>query len=96
MTYLPQNSCGCNSTTSSPCGATEGCLSSTIIYNGPILPASGVKPCDSLNVTLSKIDEVLSLLLSQQRINTNAINAITLQIIDINSQITIINNTCCP
>jgi hypothetical protein len=110
MAYLPVNPCctgvvlnspcGCSSTcncnsTTNPCG-TSGALSNTIVYNGPTLPGSGVEACDTLNVALSKIDEVLVQLKNQVANNTAAISSITEQIIDINAQIVTINNNCCP
>jgi|31_taG_2_1085359.scaffolds.fasta_scaffold00728_4 hypothetical protein len=110
MAYLPVNpcctgvvlntTCGCNSTcncnsTTNSCGTT-GALSNTIVYNGPTLPGSGVEACDTLNVALSKIDEVLVELKAQVALNTTAISNITEQINNINAQITTINNNCCP
>lgn len=107
MTYLPVNPCCSNVVINSPCGCNESCnsttnlcgtnghLSSEVVYNGPTLPTTGVEACDTLNVALSKIDEVLSALLTQQALNTAQINAITEQINNINSQITVISNTCC-
>jgi len=110
MAYLPVNpcctgvvlntTCGCNSTcncksTTNSCGTT-GALSNTIVYNGPTLPGSGVEACDTLNVALSKIDEVLVELKNQVALNTAAISTITEQINNINAQITTINNDCCP
>jgi len=108
MAYLPVNpccnstastsSCGCNSTctcSTNSCG-TKGPLSSTVVYDGPTLPGSGVEACDTINVALSKIDEVLVELKTQVATNTAAISAITEQINNINSQITTINNNCCP
>ena len=110
MAYLPVNpccnnvvvnsTCGCSSTcncsscSTNSCG-TKGPLSSTVVYDGPTLPASGVEACDTINVALSKIDEVLLELKNQVAINTSAISAITEQINNINSQITTINNNCC-
>ena len=110
MAYLPVNpcctgvvlntSCGCSSTcncssTTNACGTT-GALSNTIVYNGPTLPGSVIEACDTLNVALSKIDEVLVELKNQVALNTAAISTITQQINDINAQITTINNNCCP
>ena len=110
MAYLPVNpcctgvvlntTCGCNSTcncksTTNSCGTT-GALSNTIVYNGPTLPGSGLEACATLNVALSKIDEVLVELKNQVALNTAAISTITEQINNINAQITTINNDCCP
>tara|TARA_R100001198_G_C5202117_1_gene190731 strand:- start:155 stop:469 length:315 start_codon:yes stop_codon:yes gene_type:complete len=104
MAYLPVNPCctgvvlnspcGCNSSTNS-CG-TNGPLSSTVVYDGPTTPCSNVEACDTLNVALSKIDALLCDLQTQQAQNTQDIAAMKEQIIDINNQITNINNNCCP
>lgn len=111
--FLPVNSCctdvvlnshcGCSSTlpntscAKSLCG-TNKTLSSTIVYNGPALTCTTAEPCDTLNVILQKIDEIICNLLNQ--INTLNIQVanITEQIININSQVININNTldvCC-
>jgi len=66
------------------------------VYDGPTLPGSGVKACDTINIALSKIDAVLVQLQNQVAANTAAISSITEQIIDINAQIVNINNNCCP
>lgn len=111
MAYLPVNpccnnvvvntTCGCSSTctcgscSTNSCG-TNGHLSSTVVYDGPTLPGSGVEACDTINVALSKIDAVLVELKNQVATNTAAISTITEQINNINSQITTINNNCCP
>ena len=96
MTYLPVNPC-CTGVTllNSPCGTTNS-LSSKIVYDGPTLPGSGVEACDTINVALSKLDEVLLELKNQVAVNVASISAITEQINNINSQITDINNNCCP
>ncbi len=108
MAYLPVNPCCTGVVLNSPCGCSSNCncstnscgttgaLSNTIVYNGPTLPGSGVEACDTLNVALSKIDEVLVALNAQVAENTSAISAITEQINNINAQITTINNNCCP
>jgi len=48
-----------------------------------------------LNVALSKIDALLCDLQTKQAQNTQDIAAMKEQIIDINNQITNINNNCC-
>jgi hypothetical protein len=107
MAYLPVNPCCTGVTLNSPCGCTSittstntcgknGALSSTIVYDGPTLPGSGVEACDTINVALSKLDEVLAELKNQVAVNIASISAITEQINNINSQITDINNNCCP
>jgi len=99
MTYLPVNPC-CGHTHTSHCYTTS-CetnkpLSSTVVYDGPTLPGSGVEACDTINTALSKIDAAILELKNQVAINTTAISLITEQINNINSQITNINNNCCP
>ena len=112
--YLPVNPCctdvvlntpcGCSSTTTNygcnndnPC-STNLILSSNVIYNGPALTCIIAEPCDTLNVVLQKIDEVICNLLSQiNTLNTQVTN-ITTQVVNINSEILDINNTlneCC-
>ena len=99
--YLPVNPCctdvvindvcGCSSTiTNSGCNTNNPCsttltASSTIVYNGPALTCTTAEPCDTLNVILQKIDEIICNLLSQ-------INILTTQVSNLNSQITTINN----
>jgi hypothetical protein len=95
--------CGCSSTiTNSSCSnnpcETNLTLSSTIVYNGPALSCIIAEPCDTLNVVLQKIDEIICNLLSQ--INTLSIQVTNInnEIITINTDITNINNTlgeCC-
>lgn len=83
--------CGCSSViTNSGCNTNDPCsttltASSTVIYNGPALTCTTAEPCDTLNVVLQKIDEVICNLLSQ-------ISTLTTQVNNINSQILIINN----
>ena len=111
--FLPVNPCCTDVVLNSPCGCTStlpntGCgqnpcetnviLSSNVLYNGPILDCIIAEPCDTLNVILQKIDEIICNLLTQ--INTLNIQVanITTQIININNEITNINNTlavCC-
>ena len=92
--------CGCSSTTNcgyDPCN-THLTASSTIVYDGSALSCTTAEPCDTLNVILQKIDEIICNLLTQINIlNIQVIN-ITEQIINIQSSIIIINNTldeCC-
>jgi hypothetical protein len=94
--------CGCSSTVSNNCNnnlcGTNVTLSSNVIYNGPALDCIIAEPCDTLNVVLQKIDEIICNLL--QQINTLNIQVanITQQIINIQGDIIIINNTldvCC-
>lgn len=96
--------CGCSSTiTNSGCNNNNPCsthltASSTIVYDGPALTCTTAEPCDTLNVILQKIDEIICNLLSQINILTNQVTNITTQIITINNQIININNTldvCC-
>lgn len=111
--FLPVNSCctdvvintpcGCSSTvTNSGCGqslcGTNLTASSTIAYDGPALSCIIAEPCDTLNVVLQKIDEIICNLLSQINILNQQVLNITNQIIFINSEIIDINNTldvCC-
>jgi len=107
MAYLPVNPCCTGVVLNSPCGCTSTCnsstnscgkngpLSSTVVYDGPTTPCSNVEACDTLNVALSKIDALLCDLQTQQAQNTQDIAAMKEQIIDINNQITNINNNCC-
>lgn len=97
------NPCGCSSTTSNHscnqnmCG-TNVTLSSNVIYNGPALDCIIAEPCDTLNVVLQKIDEIICNLLAQiNTLNIQVANIIT-QIININQEIININTTldvCC-
>ena len=111
--FLPVNPCCTDVVLNTPCGCTStlpntGCgqnpcetnviLSSNVLYNGPVLDCIIAEPCDTLNVILQKIDEIICNLLTQ--INTFNIQVanITTQIININTEITNINNTlavCC-
>ena len=111
--FLPVNSCctdvvintpcGCSSTvTNSGCGqslcGTNLTASSTIAYDGPALSCIIAEPCDTLNVVLQKIDEIICNLISQINILNQQVLNITNQIIFINSEIIDINNTlgeCC-
>ena len=112
--YLPVNPCctdvvlndpcGCSSTiTNSGCNNNNPCsthltASSTIVYDGPTLPCIVAEPCDTLNVILQKIDEIICNLLIQVNYLTNQVNNITNQVITINSDIINIYNIldeCC-
>lgn len=83
--------CGCNSViTNTGCNNNNPCstnltASSTIIYNGPALSCTTAEPCDTLNVVLQKIDEIICNLLTQ-------INLLTIQVENINEQLLIIEN----
>ena len=96
--------CGCSSTvTNSGCNSNDPCstnltASSTIVYDGPILPCIVAEPCDTLNVILQKIDEIICNLQTQINYLTNQVNSITTQVISINSDVINIYNTlgeCC-
>lgn len=96
--------CGCSSTiTNSGCNNNDPCsthltASSTIVYDGPVLPCIVAEPCDTLNVILQKIDEIICNLLTQINYLTNQVTNITNQIITINGDIINIYNTlgeCC-
>jgi hypothetical protein len=96
--------CGCSSTiTNSGCNNNDPCsthltASSTIVYDGPTLPCIVAEPCDTLNVILQKIDEIICNLLTQINYLTNQVTNITNQIIMINGDIINIYNTlgeCC-
>ena len=111
--FLPVNPCCTDVVLNTPCGCTStlpntGCgqnpcetnviLSSNVLYNGPVLDCIIAEPCDTLNVILQKIDEIICNLLVQ--INTLNIQVanISTQIININNEIININNTlavCC-
>ena len=96
--------CGCSSTiTNSGCNNNNPCsthltASSTIVYDGPVLPCIVAEPCDTLNVILQKIDEIICNLLTQINYLNNQVINITNQIITINGDIINIYNTldeCC-
>jgi hypothetical protein len=55
-----------------------------------------IKKRKILEGTYYKIDQLLCALQVQQVTNTQEIAAMKAQIIDINNQITTINNNCCP
>ena len=112
--YLPVNPCctdvvlntpcGCSSTiTNSGCNTTNICgtnltASSTIVYDGPALTCTTAEPCNTLNVILQKIDEIICNLLTQINVLTTQVTNINTQIVTINSNITNINNqldVCC-
>jgi len=96
--------CGCSSTiTNSGCNNNDPCsthltASSTIVYDGPVLPCIVAEPCDTLNVILQKIDEIICNLLTQINYLTNQVTNITNQVIAINGDIINIYNIldeCC-
>ena len=112
--YLPVNPCctdvvindpcGCSSTyTNTGCNNNNPCstnltASSTIVYDGPALTCTTAEPCDTLNVILQKIDEIICNLLTQINYLNNQVSNITTQVIAINSDIINIYNTldvCC-
>ena len=112
--YLPVNPCctdvvlntpcGCSSTiTNSGCNTNDPCsthltASSTIVYDGPALTCTTAEPCDTLNVILQKIDEIICNLLGQINTLNNQLNNITSQVLYINGEITDIYNVldvCC-
>jgi hypothetical protein len=111
--FLPVNPCCTDVVLNSPCGCSStlpntGCgqnpcetnviLSSNVLYNGPILDCIIAEPCDTLNVILQKIDEIICNLLTQINTLNIQVTNITTQIININSEIININNTlavCC-
>ena len=111
--FLPVNPCCTDVVLNSPCGCTStlpntGCgesqcgtnviLSSNVLYNGPVLDCIIAEPCDTLNVILQKIDEIICNLLTQINILNIQVTNITTQIININTSIVNINNTlavCC-
>jgi len=111
--FLPVNPCCTDVVLNSPCGCTStlsntGCgqnpcgtnitLSSNVLYNGPVLDCIIAEPCDTLNVVLQKIDEIICNLLSQiNTLNTQVAN-ITEQVINIQGDIINISNAldqCC-
>lgn len=101
--YLTVNSCCTDVISNSPCGTTDPCstnltASSTIVYDGPLLPCIVAEPCDTLNVILQKIDEIICTLLSQINTLNNQVTNINSQLITINNDVTNIYNVldyCC-
>ena len=96
--------CGCSSTiTNGGCNNNDPCsthltASSTVVYDGPTLSCIIAEPCDTLNVILQKIDEIICNLLTQINYLNNQVTNITNQIITINGDIINIYNTlgeCC-
>ena len=96
--------CGCSSTiTNSGCNSNDPCstnltASSTIAYDGPALSCIIAEPCDTLNVILQKIDEIICNLLTQINTLTILVNNISTQIIIIEGDIINIDNSldaCC-
>jgi hypothetical protein len=111
--FLPVNPCCTDVVLNTPCGCSStlpntGCgeslcgtnviLSSNVLYNGPVLDCIVAEPCDTLNVILQKIDEIICNLLTQINTLNIQVTNITTQVININSEIININNTlavCC-
>lgn len=96
--------CGCSSTiTNSGCNSNDPCstnltASSTVVYNGSALTCIVAEPCDTLNIILQKIDQIICNLVTQVNYLTNQVTNITTQVISINNDITSIYNTldvCC-
>ena len=96
--------CGCSSTiTNGGCNNNDPCsthltASSTVVYDGPTLSCIIAEPCDTLNVILQKIDEIICNLLTQINYLNNQVINITNQIITINGDIINIYNIldeCC-
>jgi hypothetical protein len=103
-TVVINDPCGCSSTiTNSGCNSNDPCstnltASSTIAYDGLALSCIIAEPCDTLNVILQKIDEIICNLLTQINILTIQVNNISTQIITINGDIINIDNSldaCC-
>jgi hypothetical protein len=103
-TVVINDPCGCSSTiTNSGCN-TNPCstvltASSTIVYNGLALSCIVAEPCDTLNVILQKIDNIICNLLSQVNTLNNQVANITSQVIYINGEIVDIYNVLnegCP
>jgi hypothetical protein len=102
--YLTINPCCTEVVINNPCVSTNNqcgtniTLSSNVIYNGPELPCITAEPCDTLNVVLQKIDEIICNLLSQINTLNTQVQNINNQVININSNIININSTldvCC-
>ena len=96
--------CGCSSTiTNGGCNNNNPCsthltASSTVVYDGPTLPCIVAEPCDTLNVILQKIDEIICNLQTQINYLSNQVTNITNQVIAVNGDIINIYNTlgeCC-
>jgi hypothetical protein len=112
--FLPVNPCCTDVVLNTPCGCssvmtTSGCnsnnpcsthltASSTIVYDGVALSCIVAEPCDTLNVILQKIDEIICNLQTQINYLTNQVTNITNQVMNINGDIINIYNTldgCC-
>jgi hypothetical protein len=112
--FLPVNPCCTDVVLNTPCGCssvmtTSGCnsnnpcsthltASSTIVYDSVALSCIVAEPCDTLNVILQKIDEIICNLQTQINYLTNQVTNITNQVININGDIINIYNTldgCC-
>jgi len=111
--FLPVNSCCTDIVLNNPCGCSStmtnvGCgqnpcetsivLSSNVLYDGPNLSCIIIEPCDTLNVILQKIDQIICNLLNQINTLNIQIHNITTQIINIEGDLININNQlaqCC-
>ena len=111
--YLPVNPCCTDVVINTPCGCSStitntGCnndpcstnltASSTIVYDGPALTCTTAEPCDTINVILQKIDQIICNLLTQINTLTTQVDNITTQVITINNDIINIDNqlgVCC-
>lgn len=62
---------GCDSCTETPI-PTNG-----ISYSGPNLPCTGIKTCDSLTVSLEKVDNEICILKNQIVVLQNLVNSLT-------------------
>ena len=96
--------CGCSSVvTNNGCNSNDPCstlitASNTIVYNGPALSCIIAEPCDTLNVILQKIDEIICNLLMQINTLNIQVNNIYHELINIDHQLIIIHDTldvCC-
>ena len=112
--YLPVNPCCTDVVLNTPCGCSStitntGCntnlcgtnltASSTIVYDGPALTCTTAEPCDTLNVILQKIDEIICNLLSQINILTTQVGNINTQVLGLAVDVVNIYATldvCCP
>lgn len=86
--------CNCSNTSqcTQQCNAQQELDSSKVIYDGPILGATGIEACDTMNTALSKIDEVLNALNVSVTNNTVNLKSATEEILNINSAIVNLNN----
>lgn len=96
-TVVINDPCGCSPTSITNNCNTNQCstaltASSTIVYNGPELSCIVAEPCDTVNVILQKIDNIICNLLLQVNTLTNQVNSIKSQVIYINGEIVDIYN----